>query len=664
MKPRYLLILGFVLGAGVALAQQGTQGSAPDTKPAGLTANPHLETYLQNNNNNNHSAQVNQQHVAVAVTPKLQASGPLIEPFKPNQASSTPKRLLQLVNPFAPVEPQPAPQTRVKDMSTRAWSSVVGWNPGGSAFPGVRDSIYRPKASSSAGYVDFDARFRPSDALLITGKVGYTRGTGETPHDYGYEAFLINSPLVYQLHGTVAPAIVSFPGVDTTNFSNPVNVTNGGSWSDTVKVTDAETYGQLDGLVTLDRGRLQSVKVGLRYAKHDRSDFGLNYGCSLDPNNPCYTNPNQLFPPPAWYGNVSPSNFGAGIGMGPGYLQHFWIMDTGAIVAWESAYNGVITGQNLQGSFNVDEKDAAAYAMANFSGNQWRGNLGLRVVDTRQESDSWNLDANQNFVPASVKHDYGDVLPSANFRYDLTRDLVLRLAASKTMSRADYSALSPAVTLNNLNLTGTGGNADVRPIRSTNYDAALEWYFAPQSILALGVFDMEMPSYVTYGNHTQPYLDTQTAKIVPYLVTSPFNIAAHNHGVELSWQQPLGFGFGALANYTYADGHSADGMPLVGSSKSTGNAELYFEKHGFSVRTAYTYRSSFLVGLANVTSQYEAGLGTLAASINYQVYEHVMLTFDGLNLNNPVLKYYSNPQQPQAFYSNGRQYYLGARVSF
>jgi len=129
MKPRYLLILSFALGAGVALAQQGTQGSAPNTKPAGLSANPHLETYLQNNNNN--SAQVNQQHVAV--TPKLQASGPLIEPFKPNQTSSTPKRLLNLINPFAPVEP-PSPR-QTSGLSTRSWTSVAGWNPGGSAFP-------------------------------------------------------------------------------------------------------------------------------------------------------------------------------------------------------------------------------------------------------------------------------------------------------------------------------------------------------------------------------------------------------------------------------------------------------------------------------------------------------------------------------------------------
>jgi iron complex outermembrane receptor protein len=28
-----------------------------------------------------------------------------------------------------------------------------------------------------------------------------------------------------------------------------------------------------------------------------------------------------------------------------------------------------------------------------------------------------------------------------------------------------------------------------------------------------------------------------------------------------------------------------------------------------------------------------------------------------------VLKYYSNAEQPQAFYSNGRQYYLGVRLS-
>jgi iron complex outermembrane receptor protein len=536
-------------------------------------------------------------------------------------------------------------------------------NPSGSAFPGVRDSIYRPNAASSSAYVDFDLKWNAAESLLVTAKVGYTRGIGETPHDYGYEAYLINSPLVYQLHGNSGPAIVKFPGVDTSNFNNPANVTNGGSWSDSVKVTDTETYGQADGLLSVNWGAVQSVKFGLRYAEHKRSAFGVNYGCSADTNDPCFAFPNLIFPPPAWHGTVSPGNFGSGIGMGPGYLQHFWVLDPNSIAAWESTYNSVSNGPNYQGNFTLDEKDSAGYVMANVGGDRWHGNIGVRVVNTRQLSSAYDLDANNNFVPTSVSHDYTDVLPSANVKFDLTHDLVARLAASKTMSRADYSSLSPAVILNNLDLTGTGGNADLKPIRSNNYDATLEWYFARQSILSIAVFYMDMPSYVTFGYNSRPFLDTTTQQITNFIVTSPFNIAAKNKGAEFSWQQPLWGGFGALANYTYADGHAADGSALVGSSKSTANGEFYYEAHGFSARVAYTYRSSFLVGLANVTSQYEGGIGTLAASLNYKINDHIALTCDGLNLNNPVLKYYSNPQQPQAFYSNGRQYYVGVRLS-
>ena len=537
-------------------------------------------------------------------------------------------------------------------------------NPAGSAFPGVRDSIYRPKAASSAGYIDFDLKWQASDSMLITSKLGYTRGLGETPHDYGYEAYLINSPLVYQMHGNSGPATVSFPGVDTTNFNNPANVINGGSWSDSVKVTDKETYGQVDGLLSVDRGILTSVKLGVRYAEHKRTDYGFNYGCSSNQSDPCFTTPGLLLPAPAWHGTVSPSNFGAGIGMGPGYLQHFWVLDPNDIAAWQTAYNSAPTGQNYQGSFTLDEKDSAGYVMANLAGNQWRGNVGLRLVNTKQLSSSYIIiDAAGDFAPTSVAHSYLDVLPSATLKVDLSRELVARLAVSRTMSRADYSSLSPAVTLNNLDHTGTGGNADLKPIRSTNYDATLEWYFAPQSILSIAVYYMDMPSYVTFGYNSRPFVDTNIMQVRDFIVTSPFNIAAKNKGVEVSWQQPLWGGFGALANYTYADGHAADGSALVGSSKSTGNAELYYEDRGFSTRVAYTYRSSFLVGLANVTSQYEGGIGTVAASLNYKINDHFALTFDGLNLNNPILKYYSNPQQPQAFYSSGRQYFLGLRMS-
>ena len=73
---------------------------------------------------------------AVALGSKYQLTGPLVRPFTGLRTRgfwSLPLRLLQAVNPFA--------AKRVDDdtghaagLSTRAWSTLVGWHPGASAF--------------------------------------------------------------------------------------------------------------------------------------------------------------------------------------------------------------------------------------------------------------------------------------------------------------------------------------------------------------------------------------------------------------------------------------------------------------------------------------------------------------------------------------------------
>jgi len=74
-------------------------------------------------------------------------------------------------------------------------------------------------------------------------------------------------------------------------------------------------------------------------------------------------------------------------------------------------------------------------------------------------------------------------LPSANLKLDLSKDLVARFSASKTMTRADYSALAAFISLTppaapGATGTGSGGNPDLKPVRSNNLDATIEWYFA------------------------------------------------------------------------------------------------------------------------------------------------------------------------------------------
>ena len=102
---------------------------------------------------------------------------------------------------------------------------------------------------------------------------------------------------------------------------------------------------------------------------------------------------------------------------------------------------------------------------------------------------------------------------------------------------------------------------------------------------------------------------------------------------------------------------------LLGASKNTYNITGYYEDHGFSARLAYTFRSAFFVGLDRSSPEFQDDTGTLAASLGYAITKNLQVTFDALNINNPILKYYaSNKDQPRAFYENGRQYYLTLRM--
>jgi iron complex outermembrane receptor protein len=222
--------------------------------------------------------------------------------------------------------------------------------------------------------------------------------------------------------------------------------------------------------------------------------------------------------------------------------------------------------------------------------------------------------------------------------------------------------------------SGSGGNPDLKPIRSNNYDAGIEWYFAKRSLLSAGLFYMDLRNYIGFGTDTKTYL-TYSSQVpqgaqVPYLLTVPVNAKGRVQGFELAYQQALGEYFGVAANYTYADGKQTSLVTngdnrLVGTSKNTYNLSGYFENKQFSARVAYTYRSAFFSGLDRNTAFSQDAIGSLTASLQYAFNDMISLSLDGENLNKPTLKYYAlNKDQPRAFYKNGAQYYLTLRAKF
>jgi iron complex outermembrane receptor protein len=148
-----------------------------------------------------------------------------------------------------------------------------------------------------------------------------------------------------------------------------------------------------------------------------------------------------------------------------------------------------------------------------------------------------------------------------------------------------------------------------------------------------------------------------------YNITKPINVGAKNQGVEFGYQQPLFGNFGVNANYTYANGSVDGGGEMSGNSKNTYNLEGYYEDDKLSARVAYSYRSSFYGSYDRGVKMHMDDVGTLAASINYKINDTFTISLDGLNLNNPTLKYYGDTtEQPRAFYSNGAQYYVTLRA--
>ena len=542
----------------------------------------------------------------------------------------------------------------------------------------INDSGIRPGAKSESSYLNLDGKWRASDRLLITGQVGTTRGIGQS-QEFASEVGNVGGAgatpfgMSYSFNGMGSAANVALTGNDYTKYSNATWNWNYGAL---VKSVDREHYAQADGDWSLDKGVLESVKFGARFSDHQR-DNG-----QFIASGPNWANPNVGNSVPTWSGGTYPDGFGSSFGAP---LPSLWRLSYEDIAKWATVStqanpnpNAVFNYDPAQrhqwtNDFNVKEKTAAAYGMVNLSGSQWSGNAGVRVVRTQQSSlilrnatsNDTNVDNTSLFGPFVsnwVDRSYTDILPSANFKLTVSKNIVLRTSLSRTMARPDYTALSSATVLNDQLNSGSSGNPDLNPVRSNNLDVMGEWYFAPRSILSAGLFYQKYSSFVTYGRSTGTYFSDLHKQYEQYVIVNPLNIGAKNKGVELGYQQPFG-PFGLNANYTYADGKTDDGGEMAGNSRDTYNIEGYFENDTWSARLAYTYRSSFLAGLDRSSQLHGDEVGTLAASINYKINDNLSVSLDGLNLNNPTLKYYADTkEQPRAFYSNGRQYYLSLRV--
>jgi iron complex outermembrane receptor protein len=517
--------------------------------------------------------------------------------------------------------------------------------------PSVQDIIARPGSYSDSKFLNLDWQWRANSDLKFTGQVGSTRGTGYA-RDYGYEAWLAYSGTSLTMHGLSAPATVTVDNAGT--FSPRTGADFFGGWASDVTAKDKETYGQADGTWKSNWETVPTVYFGVRAAKHDRDLTWLG-GTVADAGKTLANRPTGLTNYPA-----SPL---------PNMLAGAWTFDMTSMKAWGDKYV-TFASHAYQSEFQIREKATAAYVMGDLDLGAVQGNFGVRFV--RTEIDVANGSPNNVWNPIRTSNTYNDFLPSLNLHTDLTKDVKLRAAASRTLARPDFGALG-SLSLNDLTFSATGGNPNLKPIMSNNVDAGVEWYFMPKSLLAANVYNMNIGSYVTFGASTAQFYNQSVNRITDYNLSAAVNTKARVRGIELQYVQDLGNGFGANLNYTYADGEERAKAPksacadlgdcnMIGTSKNLYNASLFYENDKFSARVNYSFRSAFLNGLDRNSAIYQDDVKTVSASVNYNLTENLTLSLEGKDLNDPLLKSYATSKdQPRAFYKNGKQIFFGIR---
>jgi iron complex outermembrane receptor protein len=513
------------------------------------------------------------------------------------------------------------------------------------------DAIFRSAYVDSAVY-DLDFEYH-NDQVLLHAQLGTTNANGGTDQDKLYR-FVGNTREQFSLsRNSIEVKYLDLNPQDPNSL--PFFSSDSHDWIRNME--DSETYVQTDAEFILDNAFFSAIKAGFKW-RNQTIENNRRVG-SIDTEHPLWKSFSQT------------SLASVSTGLTPELHRQTATQNSLTRFAWvnEARANQIITPVLQQGLmryrydqeafYRIDETINAAYIKSDFHYDNWQGNLGLRAVNTRQESSAY--EEQQRHTSA---RDYNDYLPSFNLAYEYRPDVIVRSSLSRAMARPSFQNLSPNIVIDGTNGNASGGNPDLEPFRAKQGDLGIEWYFDSESLLSATSFYKTISTFI-YSETQEEIVDGEQLN-----VTRPYNAeGAHISGLELQWQQHFGKGFGLLSNYTYtkATVTSQDKQQLLklpGNSRDQINASLYYEDARYSLRLSYNYRSKsygeLLSGTQDETNSYQQW----DFSANWTPVDYATLYIEGINLTNEVIYYRTANDIPQGLYENGRRFAMGVRLRF
>jgi iron complex outermembrane receptor protein len=488
---------------------------------------------------------------------------------------------------------------------------------------------------------------------------------------------------IFNYNGTGTP-FISVPNFDLTN---PANFHIRQLYDQWQEQNGNEVDWRGDLTFKLDNvSGLTSIAAGLRFADRFASNREDNQGGMDCRGTPpltvpaCFVALNAL--PGIAYHTTSGSIFNGAFGLTNWTdASPTWLIDNIGYLREQfgTSATGARPPADPTQSFDDREKSYSAYIKGNFGfdlgGHPLTGNVGLRVVDTDASMAGntavFTTDASgvttTVITPTTTDKNTLDWLPSLNARLTLADDLFLRFAASKTVTHPGFAQLDPGLSLSASTATllgsGTAGNPNLSPERSTNVDLSMEYYFSRQNALTGAVFYRNIDGYIQNG------IAPQTIGSIVYQVTAPVNAPKGSiDGAEVGYTQFFDFlpsvfsGLGMQANATYVKGD------FQNISKWSYNLVGIYEKGPVTFRVAYNWRDGFDVGPApgggmQPQEIFSKAQPWLDLSASYRILDRLTITFDATNLLNSYYQDYfgSQADYPRDTRRFDQTYSLGLR---
>jgi outer membrane receptor protein involved in Fe transport len=278
-------------------------------------------------------------------------------------------------------------------------------------------------------------------------------------------------------------------------------------------------------------------------------------------------------------------------------------------------YNDEITLSEITN--NTDKYDGfsnilSTYVVTNGKKNRVSYSYGLR-------------NENQNFMvktsdfsgqKVNVVKNYIDLLPSANFKYELNEKDNLRISLSQTVTRPEFREVSNFAFYDFVRNAQVVGNPNLVKGKINNVDFRYERYFSNEENLSTTLF---------YKNFNNPIEQVVANGSSPsnLILTYSNPQSANSYGIEMEFRKKLNKNFLFYSNLSLINSQvlgETESRPLQGQSPYIINTGVFYNLNKFSVSLFYNKIGERIsaVGFNGYSDIYENGRDLVDATVQFK----------------------------------------------